>query len=53
MKQLKRDVQEFINKSKYRRYINSVPQSNGNSIEFSLLTWTRSSSKTPQSKFLY
>jgi len=53
MKQLKRDVQEFINKSKYRRYINSVPQSNGNSIEFSLSTQTRSSSKMSQSKFLH
>jgi len=53
MKQLKRDAQEFINKSKYRRYINSIPQSNGNSIEFSLSTQTRSSSKMSQSKFLH
>ena len=34
-------------------YISSVLQSNGNSIEFSLSTWTRRRSKTPQSKFLY
>ena len=33
-------------------YISSVLQSNRNSIEFSLLTWTRSGSKVSQSKFL-
>jgi len=52
---LKRDVQDFINKSKYRIYISSIQQSNGNSIEFFLSTWTRSGSKASQSKskFLY
>ena len=43
----------FINRSKYRIYISNVQQLNGNSIKFFLLTWTRSSSKTLQSKFLY
>ena len=52
-KQLKRDAWEFINRSKHRRCISSVPQLNGNSIEFSLSTQTRSSSKTSQSKSLY
>ena len=33
--------------------ISSIQQSNGNSIEFFLSTWTRSSSKASQSKFLY
>ena len=32
--------------------ISSVLQSNGNSIEFSLSTWTRRRSKALQSKFL-
>ena len=45
MKQLKRDAQEFINRSKHRRCISSVPQSNRNSIKFSLSTQTRSRSK--------
>ena len=34
-------------------YISSIQQSNEDSIEFSLSTWTRSSSKVSQSKFLY
>jgi len=46
------DTWDFINKSKYRIYISSVQQSNRNSIEFSLSTWTRSGSKALQSKFL-
>ena len=50
---LKRDVWDFINRSKYRMYISSIQQSNENSIEFSLSTQTRSSSKVSQSKFLY
>ena len=33
--------------------ISSIEQSNENSIKFSLSTWTRSSSKISQSKFLY
>ena len=45
-------MQDFINRSKYRIYISSVQQSNGNSIKFSLLTQTRSSSKASQFKFL-
>jgi len=49
----KRDVWEFINRSKHRKYISSVPQLNGNSIEFSLSTQTRSSSKMSQSKSLH
>jgi len=36
MKQLKRDVQEFINRSKHRRCISSILQLNGNFIEFFL-----------------
>jgi len=52
MKQLKRDAWEFINRSKHRRYISSIPQLNRNSIEFFLSTQTRSSSKTSQSKSL-
>ena len=46
-------MQDFINRSKYRMYISSIHQSNENSIEFFLSTWTRSSSKASQSKFLY
>ena len=53
MKQLKRDAQEFINRSKHRRCISSVPQLNGNSIEFSLSTRTRSVIKSPQAKSLH
>ena len=53
MKQLKRDAWEFINRSKHRRCISSVPQLNGNSIEFSLSTQTRSNSKMSQSKSLH
>jgi len=52
MKQLKRDAWEFINRSKHRRCISSIPQLNGNSIEFSLLTRTRSVIKSPQAKSL-
>ena len=52
MKQLERDAWEIINRSKHRRCISSVLQLNGNSIEFSLSTWTRSSSKMSQSKSL-
>ena len=51
--QLRRDTQEFINRSKHKTCISSVPQLNGNSIEFSLSTWTRSRSKASLSKFLY
>ena len=36
----------------YSRYISSIQKLNENSIEFSLSTWTRSSSKVSQSKFL-
>ena len=36
----------------YSRYISSIQKLNKNSIEFSLSTWTRSSSKVSQSKFL-
>jgi len=50
---LKGDIWDFINRSKYRMYISSIQQSNEDSIEFSLSTWTRSSSKVSQSKFLY
>ena len=46
-------MQDFINKSKYRRYISSIQQLNEDSIKFSLLTQTRSSTKALQSKFLY
>ena len=53
MKQLKRDAQEFINRSKHRRCISSVPQLNRNSIEFSLSTRTRSVIKSPQAKSLH
>jgi len=45
MEQPRRDVWDFVNKSKYKTCISSVPKSNENSIEFSLSTWTRSSSK--------
>ena len=48
----RRDAQEFINRSKHKKCISSVQQSNENSIKFSLSTQTRSSSKTSQSKFL-
>jgi len=37
----------------YSRYISSIQKLNKNSIEFSLSTWTRSSSKISQSKFLH
>ena len=50
--QLRRDVWEFINRSKHKACISSIPQLNGNSIEFSLSTWTRSRSKVSLSKFL-
>ena len=53
MKQLKGDTWEFINRSKHGRCISSIPQLNGNSIEFSLLTQTKSSSKMSQSKSLH
>ena len=53
MKQLKIDAWEFINRSKHRRCISSVPQLNRNFIEFSLSTWTRSVIKSPQAKSLY
>ena len=46
-------MQKFINRSKHKACISSVPQSNGNSIEFSLSTWTRSSSKASWPKFLH
>ena len=47
------DAQDFINKSKHKTCISSVPKSNENSIEFSLSTQTRSSSKISQSKSLH
>jgi len=53
VKQLKRDAQDFINRSKHWRCISSVPQLNGNSIEFSLSTWTRRVIKSPQAKSLH
>ena len=46
-------MQNFINRSKYRMCISSIQQLDEDSIEFFLLTWTRSSSKASQSKFLY
>ena len=52
MKQLKGDIQEFIDRSKHERCISSVPQLNGNSIEFSLSTWTRRMIKLSQAKSL-
>jgi len=52
VKQLKGDAREFINRSKHRRCISSVPQLNGNSIEFSLSTRTRRVIKSPQAKSL-
>ena len=52
MKQLKGHTQEFINRSKHGRCISSVPQLNGNSIEFSLSTQTRRVIKLPQAKSL-
>ena len=53
MKQLKGDTWEFINRSKHRRCISSVPQLNRNSIEFSLSTWTWSVIKSTQAKSLH
>jgi len=53
IKQLRRDVQEFINRSKHKKCISSVPQSNENSIEFSLLTRTRRVIKLSQAKLLH
>jgi len=47
------DAQDFVNKSKHKICISSVPKSNENSIKFSLLTWTKSSSKTSWPKFLH
>ena len=52
MKQLKGDAWEFINRSKHGRCISSIPQLNGNSIEFSLSTRTRRMIKLPQAKSL-
>ena len=52
MKQLKGDMQEFINRSKHGRCISSVPQLNGNSIEFSLSTQTRRVVKSSWTKSL-
>ena len=46
-------MRKFINRSKHKACISSVPQSNGNSIKFSLSTWTRSSSKASRPKFLH
>ena len=45
-------MREFINKSKHKKCISSIPQSNENSIEFSLSTWTRSVVKSSQAKSL-
>ena len=53
IKQLRRDVWEFINRSKHKKCISSVPQSNKNSIEFSLSTQTRRVIKSPQAKSLH
>jgi len=53
MKQLRRDAWEFINRSKHKKYISSVPQSNENSIKFSLSTQTRRVIKSPQAKLLH
>ena len=53
MEQPRRDAQEFINRSKHKRCISSILQSNENSIEFSLSTQTRSGSKMSQSKLLH
>jgi len=52
VKQLKGDTWEFINRSKHRRCISSIPQLNGNSIKFSLSTQTRRVIKSPQAKSL-
>ena len=52
MKQLKEDIQEFINRSKHGRCISSVPQLNGNSIEFSLSTQTKRVVKSSWTKSL-
>ena len=35
---LKGDVQDFINRSKYKMYISSIQQSNEDSIEFFVIT---------------
>ena len=43
---------ELINRSKHKACISSILQLNGNSIEFSLSTWTRSRSKASLSKVL-
>ena len=51
--QLKRDMQNFINKGKYRMYISNIQQMNGNSIEFSLSTQTRRVIKSSQAKSLH
>ena len=50
--QLRRDMWEFINRSKHKACISSVLQLNGNSIEFFLSTWTKNRSKASLSKFL-
>ena len=49
----KGDAWNFINRSKYRMCISSIQQSNEDSVEFSLSTWTRSSSKALLFKFLH
>ena len=53
MKQLRRDVWEFINRSKHKKCISSVLQSNENSIEFFLSTQARRIIKLPQAKLLH
>ena len=45
----KRDMQDFVNKGKYRKCI-SVQKANENSIEFSLSTQTRRVIKSSQTK---
>ena len=50
--QLRRDTREFINRSKHKACISSVPQSNRNSIKFSLSTQTRRVIKSSQAKSL-
>ena len=52
MKQLRGDAWEFINRSKHGRCISSIPQLNGNSIEFFLSTQTRRVIKLFQAKSL-
>ena len=45
-------MRDFVNKSKHKTCISSVPKSNENSIEFSLSTQTRRVIKSSQTKSL-